>query len=55
MIKAPGRTIHSAIHELNNYTLSKVELPEEWKESIIVPNHKKGDKTIIIEVYHFFQ
>jgi len=55
LIKAPGRTIHSAIHEFNNYTLSKVELPEVWKESIIVPNYKKCDKTIIIEVYHFCQ
>jgi len=27
-------------------------LPEEWKESIIVPNYKKCDKTIIIEAYH---
>jgi len=27
-------------------------LPEEWKESIIVPNYKKWDKTIIIEAYH---
>jgi hypothetical protein len=25
--------------------LNKEELPEEWKESIIVPIYKKGDKT----------
>ena len=24
---------------------NKEELPEQWKESIIVPIHKKGDKT----------
>jgi hypothetical protein len=30
--------------------MNKEELPEEWKDSIIVANYKKCDKTIIIEV-----
>jgi hypothetical protein len=25
--------------------LFKEELPDQWKESVIVPIHKKGDKT----------
>ena len=37
MIKAVDRTIHSEIHKLTK--------PEEWKESITVPNYKKADKT----------
>ena len=52
LIKAGGRTICSEIHKIINSILSKEELPEEWKESIIVPNYKKWDKTIIIEAYH---
>jgi hypothetical protein len=24
---------------------NKEELPQQWKESIVVPSHKKGDKT----------
>jgi hypothetical protein len=28
-----------------NCIWNKEELPDQWKESIIVPIHKKGDKT----------
>jgi hypothetical protein len=33
------------IHKLINSVWNKEELPDQWKESIIVPVHKKGDKT----------
>ena len=45
LVKAGGKTIRCAIHKLIISIWNKVELPEEWKESIIVPIHKKGDKT----------
>ena len=45
MIKAGGSTIRCAIHKLIIVIWNKEELPGEWKESIIVPIHKKGDKT----------
>ena len=45
LIKAGGKTIHCETHELIISIWNKKELPEEWKESIIVPIHKKGDKT----------
>jgi hypothetical protein len=45
LIKAGGRTILCAIHKLIISIWNKEELPEEWKEAIIVPIHKKGDKT----------
>jgi len=45
LIKAGGRTICCAIHKLIISIWNKDELPEEWKESIIVPIHMKGDKT----------
>jgi hypothetical protein len=44
-IKAGDRTIHSDIHKLIISTWNKQKLPEEWKELIIVPIYKKGDKT----------
>jgi hypothetical protein len=57
LVKAGGRTICSEIHKLINSIWNKEELPEQWKESIIVPIYKKGDKTDCsnIEAYHFCQ
>ena len=37
MIKVGGTTINSEIHKLINSIWNKEELPEQWKESIIVP------------------
>ena len=45
LIKAGGRTICSEIQKLIISIWNKEELPEEWKESIIVPIYKKSDKT----------
>ena len=45
LIKAGGSTIRCAIHKLIIAIWNKEELPGEWKESIIVPIHKKVDKT----------
>jgi hypothetical protein len=42
MIKAGGRTICFEIHKLITSIWKKEKLPEEWKESIVVPIHKKG-------------
>jgi hypothetical protein len=35
----------SAIHKLINSICIKEKLLDRWKESIILPVHKKGDKT----------
>ena len=43
MIKAGSRTIRCTIHKLIISTWNKEELPEEWKESIIIPIYKKTD------------
>jgi hypothetical protein len=42
---AGGELLLSAIHKLVNSVSNKEELPAQWKESIIVQFHKKGDKT----------
>ena len=44
LIKAEARTIRHEIHKLLISIWNKKELTEEWKESIIVPTHKKGEK-----------
>jgi hypothetical protein len=45
LIQAGGNILCSEIHKLINCIWNKEELPEQWKESVIVPIYKKGDKT----------
>jgi hypothetical protein len=45
LIKAGGETLCYEIHDLICSIWNKKELPRQWKESIIVPIYKKGDKT----------
>jgi hypothetical protein len=41
LIKAGGETLYSEIHRLICCIWNKEELPQQWKESIIVPIYKK--------------
>jgi len=45
LIKPRGKAIGCETHNLTISIWNKEELPEEWKESIIVRIYKKGDKT----------
>jgi hypothetical protein len=45
LIKAGGETLYSEIRRLVCSLWNKEELPQQWKESIILPIYKKGDKT----------
>jgi hypothetical protein len=45
LIQAGSGTLLFAIHELISSIWNKEELPDQWKESITVPAHKKGDET----------
>ena len=45
LIKAGGRKILYEIHKIIISIWNNEDLPEEWKELIIVPIYKKGDKT----------
>jgi hypothetical protein len=45
LIKAGGETLCSQRHKLICSVWNKEELPQQWKESIIIQIHEKGDKT----------
>jgi hypothetical protein len=45
LIQAGGEMLLSAIHKLINSIWNREEWPDQWKKSIIVPIHKKGDKS----------
>ncbi|KAL1448299.1 hypothetical protein WDU94_008926, partial [Cyamophila willieti] len=44
VLKAGGITLATKIHELILEIWENETLPEEWKEAIVIPIHKKGDK-----------
>jgi hypothetical protein len=44
LIQGRGEILRSMIHKLVNSVWKMEELPQQWKESIIVPIHKKGYK-----------
>ena len=45
-IKAGSRTFRSEIHKFINSIWNEKEFPVEWKESIIVPIYRKGEKIL---------
>jgi hypothetical protein len=45
LIQGGGEILLSVIHKLLNSVWNKDKLPDQRKESIIVPVHKNGDKT----------
>jgi hypothetical protein len=44
-IKARGKILPSAIHKHFNSIWNEEEWPDKWNKSIVVPVHKKGDRT----------
>jgi hypothetical protein len=46
LVKARGETLCFEIYKFTCSIWNKEELPQQWKEFIIVPIHKNGDKTV---------
>jgi hypothetical protein len=44
LIKARGEILRSEIHRLIFSVWNKEELPQQWKEFIIIPIYEKGEK-----------
>jgi len=45
LIQVRGKTLHSEILKLIHSIRNKEELSQHWRESILVPIYKRGDKT----------
>jgi hypothetical protein len=54
LIQTRRETLCSEIQNLIKLISNKEELPQQWKESIVIPAHKRGDKlaVLIIEAHH---
>lgn len=48
LIKAGGKTIRFEIHKFINSIWNKEELPENWKDSIVVPIDRRVVKEILV-------
>jgi hypothetical protein len=64
LFQAGGEILRSEIHKLIHSVFNKEELPDQWKEFIIVPIYKKGDKidcsnyrglSLLLTLYKMFQ
>jgi hypothetical protein len=51
LIQAGGKISQLDIHKLSNSVWNKEELPDHWKEYLIVPMHKKYKEYL----YHCYQ
>jgi hypothetical protein len=45
MPKQKAKKLDSEIHKLVNSVRNKEELPDQWKESLILPIYEWGDKS----------
>jgi hypothetical protein len=45
MTEARDYPLHSEIHKLKNSLWNMKGLPQQWKDSIIIPVYQKGNKT----------
>jgi hypothetical protein len=60
MVQTGGETLQTEVHKLVNSIWGREELPDQRKESIIVPIYKKGDNSdcsnyLINFIQHFIQ
>ena len=53
LIQDGGCKLYEEIHKLIVPIWNKEELPQEWKESIIVPIHKKCNRWTVIIIEEF--
>ena len=44
LIKYRGNKLLTRMYKLVRYVWEEERVPEEWKETIIVPIHKRGDR-----------
>ena len=54
MLKLCASSISKPFFLLVKHSLENECFPHEWKKANTVPIHKKGDKQLIIDQYHYY-